>query len=128
MRYLRWIVASVLAVWVLATVFIGWYKIAEEKQNHLAHLLARNIVTHVDSIDVQWGTTSGHPEVMIYGFPSPDKQAIIIDRIRRLKQDLQIIQPVPVTFRAYPMKVMKPNGEEANGKYAPDEVIRSITL
>ena len=123
-RYLRLIIAVILAGW---TVVIIWHMRAEEKQEHLGRLLAQDVAAHIDSIDTQWGITSGHPEVMIYRFPSSEKQTVIIDRIRRRKQDLQIIQPVTVTFRAYPIKVIK-NGQEANGKYAPDSVIRAVTL
>jgi hypothetical protein len=127
-KYLGMIIAVAFVGMLTFGVGLGWRVTAEGKQTNRARVLAQDIGTHVDSINVSWGTTGGQLDVIIYGFPDAEKQAVIIDRIRMLKHDWKILEPVTVTFRAYPMKVLKPSGEEANGNYAPDEVIRAVAL
>lgn len=67
-KYLPWVIAIVLAGWAFTTIIVVWYKTTEDKTQGVARLLAQDIGKHVDLIDIQWGTTSGHPEVKIYGF------------------------------------------------------------
>jgi hypothetical protein len=127
-QYLRWLLWITLTACVASVAIRASYIIAGGKQQRVARLLAQDIGAHTDHIDTSWGTVGGHPEVKVYGFPDADEQTRIIEHVRMRKHDLRIMQPVTITFRAYPMRVMKPNGEEANGGAAPDSVLRTVTF
>jgi hypothetical protein len=78
--------------------WIAWGMNREAYQMHEGHIIVDEIKAHDSTISVTWGTTDGHPEVVVRGVFEPDKQDTILGWAKAVKNQGRVHRPITLEF------------------------------
>ena len=65
---------------------------------HASRIVVDEIKAHNSTISVIWGTTDGHPEVVVRNVFDPDKQDMIIAWAKAVKNQGRVHRPIALEF------------------------------
>jgi hypothetical protein len=98
---LKWVVGVVgglVIAWVRTGVWMAWAINHEAYQMHEGHIIVDEIKVHNSAISVTWGTTDGHPEVVVRNVFESDKQDMIVAWAKAVKNQGRVHRPITLEF------------------------------
>jgi hypothetical protein len=98
---LKWfvgVVGGLVIAWFGIGAWMAWGIHREAYQMHEGRIVVDEIKAHNSTIGVTWGTTDGHPEVVVRNVFDSDKQDMIIAWAKAVKNQGRVHRPITLEF------------------------------